>query len=113
MNKSEQDKIAELAANMWCRCFKCDGTDSETHNKCDKKNRLTCAQWYNAYRGAKLALELAEKKQKSVDFVIEKACEWLNNNTISTTPFVYTYTASSDNIDKKTFIEQFKKAMEE
>ena len=61
MDQSEQDKIAELAANMWCRCFKCDGIDSETHNRCDKKNRLTCMQWYNAYRGAKLALELAEK----------------------------------------------------
>ena len=51
--------------------------------------------------------------EKGVDFAIEKACEWLNNNTISTTPFVYAYTASSDNIDKKTFIEQFKKAMKE
>ena len=64
MNKSEKDKIAEGAANIWSRCFKCDRTVNETHLKCDKKNRFTCTQWYNAYRGAKLALELVEEKQK-------------------------------------------------
>lgn len=44
--------------------------------------------------------------------LIEKACEWLKNNTISVTNNTYTYTASSYDINKKEFIKEFKKAME-
>lgn len=44
--------------------------------------------------------------------LIEKACEWLKNNTISVTTDTYTYTASSYDISKEDFIEEFRKEME-
>lgn len=59
-----------------------------------------------------------EKATKSyieyqISQVIEKACEWLKNNTVTVINDVCTYTASSYDISKKEFIEQFKKAMKE
>lgn len=45
--------------------------------------------------------------------MIDKACEWLKNNTISVTNDTCTYMASSYDISKKEFIEDFKQAMEE
>ena len=56
------------------------------------------------------AMEMAEWKEKQM---IEKACEWLNNNTITSTNGYVVYTASSYDINKEEFIESFKKAMEE
>lgn len=50
------DQIARDAASTWCRCFKCDGTVNETHEKCDKEHCRTCLKWYNGYRTAKIAL---------------------------------------------------------
>lgn len=37
MIKEEKDKIARNAANIWCRCFKCDGIIRNTYDKCNKK----------------------------------------------------------------------------
>lgn len=54
----------------------------------------------------KSALEMAK-------WMIEKACEWLNNNTITSAIGPVVYTASSYDINKEEFIESFKKAMEE
>lgn len=45
--------------------------------------------------------------------IMGKACEWLENNTVTATNDFCTYTASSQDISKEEFIEQFKKAMEE
>ncbi len=53
-------------------------------------------------------IEMAEWKEKQM---IEKACEWLKNNTISVTNDTCTYTASSYDITKEEFIEGFGKAM--
>lgn len=44
--------------------------------------------------------------------MIEKACEWLKNNTLTANNDSYTYTASYHDISKEEFVEQFKKAME-
>lgn len=56
--------------------------------------------------GAEIVAEWKEKQ------MIDKACEWLKNNTITATNDFCTYVASSHNISKEEFIEQFKKAME-
>lgn len=53
MIKEEKEKIAKNAANIWCRCFKCDGIIY----KCDKDKLLTCHKWYDGYRTALIALE--------------------------------------------------------
>ena len=57
MIKEEKEKIARNAANIWCRCFKCDGIIRNTHDKCDKEKLLTCHKWYDGYRTALIALE--------------------------------------------------------
>ena len=57
MIKEEKDKIARNAANIWCRCFKCDGIIRNTHDKCNKEKLLTCHKWYDGYRTALIALE--------------------------------------------------------
>lgn len=59
-----------------------------------------------------------EKAMKSyieyqISRVIENACEWLNDNTVSVVDDVCTHTASCHDIGKEEFIERFKKAMEE
>lgn len=59
-----------------------------------------------------------EKAMKSyieyqISRVIENACEWLNDNTISVIDDVCTCMASHHGIGKEEFIEQFKKAMKE
>lgn len=45
--------------------------------------------------------------------ILDKACEWLKNNTVSVINDTCTYTASSYNIGKDEFIEDFRKAMGE
>ena len=55
-----KEEIARSAANEWCRCFKCDGVvhdKGEPFYKC-KQPCETCRKWYDAYRGALLALDL-------------------------------------------------------
>lgn len=48
----------------------------------------------------------------ATETIIEKACEWIKNNTVTVINDVCTYTASSYDISKKEFVEDFKKAME-
>ena len=57
MIKEEKEKVARNAANIWCRCFKCDGIIRNTHGKCNKEKLLTCHNWYDGYRTALIALE--------------------------------------------------------
>lgn len=57
MDKKLKEQIAVNAANMWCRCFKCDGVVMPSCSKCEKEKRLTCHKWYDGYRTALLALE--------------------------------------------------------
>ncbi len=57
MNEELKDKIARNAADMWCRCYKCDKIVRDTNTNCDKDRLFTCHQWYNGYRTALLALE--------------------------------------------------------
>ena len=54
--KDEMDNTARSAASLWCRCYKCDGIINETGNKCEKPN-CTCSKWYDAYKGALIALK--------------------------------------------------------
>lgn len=56
MNKEQMEKTARSAASDWCRCFKCDGIVNETGRPCDKPG-ATCLKWYDAYKGAMIALE--------------------------------------------------------
>ena len=56
--------------------------------------------WQNFYE---------EQKQ----LLIEKAAEWLINNTVTVKNDNCEYTASSYDVTKELFIEEFKKAMEE
>lgn len=51
-----KDSIARGAANIWCRCYKCDKIIRDTNAKCDKGKLITCHQWYDGYRTALLAL---------------------------------------------------------
>ena len=43
----DKEKIAVNAANVWCRCFKCDGRVNATGCACEKDKRLTCHKWYD------------------------------------------------------------------
>lgn len=57
MIKEEKEKIARNAANIWYRCFKCDGSIRTTHNKCAKDKLLTCHKWYDGYSTALITFE--------------------------------------------------------
>ena len=52
----EMNTLAASAANDWCRCFKCDRIVNETGLFCTKP-RGTCLKWFDAYKGAMIALE--------------------------------------------------------
>lgn len=56
IEREERDKIARNAASVWCRCFKCDGIVNDTNLKCEKPCS-TCTKWYDAYKGALIAME--------------------------------------------------------
>ena len=56
LENDEADNTAWNAASVWCRCFKCDGIVNETGCKCEKPN-CTCCKWYDAYKGALIALK--------------------------------------------------------
>lgn len=58
------DEDAKEAANIWCRCFKCDGIVNETGLKCDKTRLLTCPKWYDSYKASLIALETYNRKLK-------------------------------------------------
>ena len=61
-----------------------------------------------SYDAAVDAIDIAKKDS------IEKACEWLESALYSTHDNCgYKVTASFDSVDKKEFIEDFKKAMED
>lgn len=59
INKETKEKIAHNSASVWSRCYKCDGIVNETGRKC-KKPAATCLKWYDAYKGALLALDNIE-----------------------------------------------------
>jgi hypothetical protein len=69
MDKELKEKIAVNAANMWCRCFKCDGKVNATGCTCEKNKLLTCRKWYDGYRTALLAISDYEQQlmAKTVD----------------------------------------------
>lgn len=56
LENDEADNTAKSAASLWCRCYKCDGIINETNTKCDKPN-CTCSKWFDAYKGALIALK--------------------------------------------------------
>lgn len=58
----EEHTLAAIAANDWCRCFKCDRIVNETGDQC-LKPAGTCTKWYDAYKGAMIALEKLEKQK--------------------------------------------------
>ena len=62
MKKEQKEKIAISAANIWCRCFKCDGKVNATGYICDQDKKLTCHKWYDGYRTAMLALNEYEQQ---------------------------------------------------
>ena len=78
----DKEKIAVNAANVWCRCFKCDGRVNATGCACEKDKRLTCHKWYDGYRTALLALE-DDRVLDSTDAFIEKAVKWLDDLVLS------------------------------
>jgi hypothetical protein len=73
MDKELKEKIAVNAANMWCRCFKCDGKVNATGCTCEKNKLLTCHKWYDGYRTALLALSEYEQQMmaKAFDAVVK------------------------------------------
>ena len=72
MDEELKEKIAVNAANIWCRCFKCDGKVNATGCTCEKDKLLTCRKWYDGYRTALLALSEYEQQMmaKAVDVTI-------------------------------------------
>lgn len=56
MTKNGMNELAASAANDWCRCFKCDRIVNETGLNCVKPGG-TCLKWFDAYKGAMIALE--------------------------------------------------------
>ena len=54
--KVVKEAIARSAASVWCRCYKCDGIVNETGIKCEKPDRA-CWKWYDAYKGALIAID--------------------------------------------------------
>lgn len=66
MNKEQKEKLAHSAANDWCNCYKCDGVVNTTGLRCDKPV-APCMAWYDAYRGAMIALEKYQPTWISVD----------------------------------------------
>ena len=56
MTKNDMNTLAASAANDWCRCFKCDRIVNETGDQCVKPC-VTCFKWFDAYKGAMIALE--------------------------------------------------------
>lgn len=60
INKETKEKIAHNSASVWSRCFKCDGVVNEAGAKC-KKPSATCLKWYDAYKGALIALDHIEQ----------------------------------------------------
>lgn len=56
LENDEEDNSARNSASVWCRCYKCDGIVNETGLKC-KKPCTTCTKWYDAYKGALIALK--------------------------------------------------------
>lgn len=97
---TDKEKIAVNAANVWCRCFKCDGRVNATGCACEKDKRLTCHKWYDGYRTALLALE-DDRVLDSTDAFIEKACDWFRTLDDKEPPYTTT----------EEFIKGFKKAM--
>ena len=66
MNKELKEKLAHSAANDWCNCYKCDGVVNTTGLRCDKPV-APCMAWYDAYRGAMIALGKYQPTWHSVD----------------------------------------------
>ena len=66
--------------------------------------------WLSAGDVDAVLIKMAKWKEQQM---IDKACEWLKNNTVSSTNNVCAYTALSHNICKEDFIEEFREAMEE
>ena len=69
-NMTNEEK-AKRAANIFCRCYKC---DKIAHNniseyepavtfKCDKSKLKTCLRWYYGYRTALIALNMEDDVQ--------------------------------------------------
>ena len=56
LENDESDNIARNAASLWCRCYKCDGIINETGGKCEKP-KCTCNKWFDAYKGALIAMK--------------------------------------------------------
>lgn len=56
LENEEEDNTARNAASVWCRCYKCDGIINDTGDKCNKPN-CTCTKWFDAYKGALIALK--------------------------------------------------------
>lgn len=56
LENDESDNIARNAASLWCRCYKCDGIINGTGGKCEKP-KCTCNKWFDAYKGALIALK--------------------------------------------------------
>ena len=65
------EEKAKRAANIFCRCYKC---DKIAHNniseyepavtfKCDKSKLKTCLRWYYGYRTALIALNMEDGVQ--------------------------------------------------
>lgn len=73
MDEELKEKIAVNAANIWCRCFKCDGKVNATGCTCEKDKLLTCRKWYDGYRTALLAISDYEQQMmaKAVDVEIK------------------------------------------
>lgn len=62
MTRKEREGIAHNAASEWSRCFKCDKIVNETGLKCEKPSRA-CWKWFDAYKGALIALETLQRKE--------------------------------------------------
>ena len=57
-----KESIARSAASAWCRCYKCDGIVNATGLKCEKPDRA-CWKWYDAYKGARIAIDKLRPQQ--------------------------------------------------
>lgn len=76
----------------------------------EEKAKLISEQFHCDDVAYDAAEQMAEWKEQQM---IDKACEWLKNNIVSSSNDTCIYTASSHNISKEDFIVNFKKAMEE
>lgn len=67
ITEKQREEIAASAARQWARCYKCDAIINETGDVCCWERMQTCTKYYDAYKGALIALETLERWQKRKD----------------------------------------------